>query len=345
MISVIIPAYNIERFIARAIESVVAQSFGDWELVIINDGSTDRTLEVAGRYAAADPRIKIMSQTNKGLAAVRNEGLRFAEEDYIVFIDGDDELSPEFLSVCYEIMKARDVDIVCTDNYKFKSEKKLDRVKDKIAYKINPQIEVMDGLTAAKRSLHQTGFDSSAWGKLYRREVFDSIVFKEGEVFEDLNVMYKILLNCRQVARVDIPLYFYRQRSGSIINSVSPSKLDVLKVTKRICDFAEKEKPELIEAARDRRFAAMMNILGLVVSHPGIAYKEKTKNPKEEKKSKSDINVKKAKDLEALCLEYIKGQRKNTLLNKEARLKNRIGALLAYLPYPILRFILKRAYY
>lgn len=345
MISVIIPAYNIERYIARSIESVIAQSFGDWELIVINDGSTDCTVDIAGRYAAADPRIKILSKANKGLAATRNEGLCIAEGDYIVFLDGDDEMSSEFLRICYEIMKAQDADVVCTDNYKFKSEKKLDRVRDKITYKTKPRIEVMDGLKAAKRSLYQTHFDSSAWGKLYRRKVFDGIIFKEGEVFEDLNVMYKILLNCRRVARVDIPLYFYRQRSGSIINSVSSSKLDVLKVTKRICDFAEKEKPELIEAARDRRFAAMMNILGLVISHPGIAYKGRKKNSKEEKRSLSDINIRKAKDLESLCLEYIKSQRKNTLLNYEARLKNRIGALLSYLPYPILRFILKRVYY
>lgn len=328
MISVILPAYNAEAYIARAIESVMMQTYGDWELIVINDGSTDDTFRIASDYARRDSRIKLLSIPNAGVANARNEGLEMASGEMITFIDADDVMSKFFIGRCAVIMDEENADIVCVKHVNFRDDAELEKIITQRRYLEEKGVRVLSGEVGAEKSLYQTDTDGSLWGKMYRREVFEGVRFIPGEIYEDLNVMYRLMLASKRVALVDADLYYYCfKRGDSEINSLKESRLDVLKVTKRICD-STRENPELYKAACDRRFAACMNIMGLLLASPGMV------------KDSSRRAV-----IERECWEYVKKMRKATLMNKNARLKNRLGALLTILlPHPLLNIILAKVY-
>lgn len=210
MISIIIPVYNIEKYIEKCISSVVGQTFSDFELLLVNDGSTDSSHEICSNWAKKDSRIKVLSKENGGVSSARNLGLDCAAGDYIFFLDGDDWISEDCLEKLHQKM-TENVDLVISD-YR--------EVDDKDYHStLNLQHKHYEGMISrldAICDVYQSQiYPKVIWGKLYRRELWDDIRFNHMAYSEDTYAMFQVLEKCEHIYLIDEPLYYYLQRASS----------------------------------------------------------------------------------------------------------------------------------
>lgn len=329
-VSIIVPAYNAEKLLPDTVASVISQSFRDWELLIVNDGSADSTPLLAQKFAADDNRIKLINRENGGLSAARNSGIDAASGEYISFLDADDIWHKDFLSILVKVADESGADISAATFFEF--ENSSDSMPDysKLNVDAIPHF-LFSAVEAYSMVLYQTPprkfskrLDSSAWGKLYVRKIFDENRFTEGIWYEDLDFCSRVFPSSNKIVFLPIALYGYRQHPASFLHTFSLSRLDVLDVTDNIYNsisnlkFPLDVRLALQSAARTRRFAAHYNMIILLLNN----------------------NVK-DKSLIRRCLDVIRDSRSEVLYNALARKKDRLGALLAYLPAPILCALLK----
>jgi len=291
MVSVIVPVYNGEKYLGECLDSILDQTYGDIEVIVVDDGSTDATAEIIRRYASADPRVRYFFKDNGGLSSARNFGLRNANGELVTFVDADDKIAPRFCEIM--LSELGDADIAkCGFSHKSTHHIPSPSVRLSPSYFI-------------EKTLYQTQFHNSAWAAVYRRSLFDKVQFAEGLYYEDLDIFYKLVeASGKDVVWVGSPLYYYRENQGSFINTFTPKRLDVLAVTEQI----EKHyaSTEIARAARNRRFSANYN-MALLCGLNGRT------------------------DISRQCWALVKSYRKEVLSDSDSRLKNRIGAAVSYL--------------
>lgn len=255
MVSVIIPVYNTEKYLRQCLDSVLAQTYSDWEAILVDDGSTDTSGTICDEYADADTRVKVLHTANAGVSAARNTALDSACGEWLTFVDADDMLAPDALELW--IKTARNTGCLCvTARFSRKTE-----VVIRKHHLTRTKIYNWENLTI--RSLHQLkGTDTSSCGKLLHRTIFDDgLRWPKGSRFEDLAllpILYeRVGALGSKVASMETPLYCYRHVPGSFMdNPCSPAYADLFAVTKKIEDWAADKSPALRRAARNRRFAA-----------------------------------------------------------------------------------------
>lgn len=300
MISVIIPAYNAQAYLRECLESVLAQSFSDWEAVIVNDGSTDSTCDIAAGFTERDSRFRLVSIPNGGLSSARNAGIAVARGQWLTYLDSDDTFYPNALAkLMAAASAAENIDIVVGG---------LSRSRD-VAAATDGRVEIMSGLTALEQGLYQRSVTTSACAKLFRRGVVEDIRFPDGLYYEDLLYCVETLRRSARVAVIGDVIYYYRDNPSSFINTFSPRRLDVLQVTARVEGMLEGDEV-LQRAARDRRLSACFNIYGLLAVHDRDG-------------RHSDVSCR--------CWRLIKDYRRDSLFNPQVRLKNKLGILLSYM--------------
>ncbi len=309
MVSLILPAYNAERYIGECIDSVLAQTYPDFELLIIDDGSVDATGEICDRYAVSDSRIRVVHTSNRGMSAARNTGLDMRRGDVVGFIDADDAVHPRFIEILLDAMKRTGSDLAAAG---YINEGSVD-FKTVNVSDVEPR--VYKPLKTLEMMLYQK-IDSAIWGKLYSSRLFDSLRFVDGLWYEDLQISVPLYMSALSVVRVDAPLYFYRRHSDSFIMSYSLKRFDILKVTEDIEKWAEQECTELVDAARARRFSAAYNVLRMVYNNPQADHSHDNE-----------------------CHRIIKQRRKMILFNPHVRSKNRAGAIISYMGPHIVKLI------
>ena len=215
LVSIIAPVYNVERFVAQCIESVIAQTFQDWEFILIDDGATDRSGIICDEYAAKDRRIKVVHKANTGLSDSRNLGLGMASADIISFIDSDDWMEPDMLEKMYRTLMDTGADIaVCGvfKDYPGKRTFKCPLKQDTMLTRDQALFLIMDD----KRIY------SYVWDKLYRKEML--VEKMPSRMYEDYSTTPKWFSHAKSVAICNVPLYHYRQRKGSIDHHVNPQR-------------------------------------------------------------------------------------------------------------------------
>ena len=202
-VSIIIPVYNVEKYLEKCLDSVVNQTFENIEILVVNDGTKDNSQNIIDEYKKKYPqKIKSFIKENGGLSDARNYGIKNATGEYITFIDSDDYIDKEMIEKLYSKIKECNADISVCECY-FKYETKQKRVE------IN--IENNDTIENLITKLFPT-----AWGKLYKREIFTDIEFKKGIWFEDFECLMRVYPIIKKVAVVNEPLYYYIQREQSI---------------------------------------------------------------------------------------------------------------------------------
>ena len=213
LISVIVPAYNIKNYISDCLNSILAQDFLGYEIVIVNDGSTDDTPKICSKYAEKYNKIKVIHQKNAGLSAARNTGIKNAKGKYLAFIDGDDIIDKNFLSRLYQAIETTGSDIAICNFIEF-SETVPTSAKASSEIKVVNRDEAVTALL-----IKQENRDVIACNKLYKKELFKNIKFPVGEIHEDNLTTYKLLAAASKVANIEDGLYFYRRHSGSITDT------------------------------------------------------------------------------------------------------------------------------
>lgn len=312
LISVIVPVYNTERYLAACLDSILSQSYRHLEVIVINDGSTDFSPQIAQSYSEKDDRIIVYNHSNEGLAEARNRGLEVSTGNYITFVDSDDLLLPNALEVLLDAMVSNDADIV--QGLSIRGE-----VLTKPPVRINIKSNIYTPKEAITEILYQRDFVPSACGNLYKKSLFDKIKFEKGILYEDLDIFYKLLSYCQKIVKVDFPVYFYRNTEGSILNSWKPQRLDVLKVTEHLENYIRENYPDILPAAKDRRLSANFNMYALCSIHGDS-------------------------ENAAKCWEHIRKNRRQSLFNPKVRGKNKAGILLSYLGKHIFNLAARKIY-
>lgn len=229
MISVIVPVYKVERYICRCVDSILDQTFSDFELILVDDGSPDHCGEICDAYAAKDSRIHVIHQENGGLSAARNAGIDWmlsnSDSRWVTFIDSDDWIHPDMLSALYDAAVKENVKVSICGH--INTEGETPEVQPK-PYKVtvySPE----DFLT------------SIACAKLYDRDCFETIRYPVGKVHEDEFTTYRILFQQDRLAVIDAHLYFYFQNANSIMGSPwSPKRLVSVEARKEQTDYFKK---------------------------------------------------------------------------------------------------------
>lgn len=213
-ISIIVPVYQVERYISQCIESIQAQTFYDFELILIDDGSTDSSGKICDQYAEKDARIQVVHTNNEGAAAARNIGLDLACGSYIVFVDGDDYVSEDMLLKLYETIKGSSYDLVVCDFLNIHENPTEDFCVG-LSEKTVTGREVMANLKNRKNY----GVWTIVWNKIYPRKLLEGIQFPKGKYFEDEFFSDQLYLKCNQIHMIPDVLCIHRVLSSSTMNT------------------------------------------------------------------------------------------------------------------------------
>ena len=254
-LSIIVPVYQVEAHIDECITSILDQTFRDFELTLVDDGSLDRCPAICDVYAQKDSRIRVIHQKNQGLSAARNTGLQAARGDYIGFVDSDDFIEASMYEKLLDNLEREKADISVCGRYKVWGDKKIQEQKSNV-YK------VMDSAQAlALMNTNVLGyFDVAAWDKIYKRSCFKGIEFPEGKLCEDWFVMYKLFFNAHRIVYDSIPLYNYRQRTGSITHGKKVNTMS-LAASLEVLNFVRTQQPRYV---REAQFAYVFAGIGVI---------------------------------------------------------------------------------
>lgn len=224
VISVIVPVYQVERDVERCIDSILAQSLRDFELLLVNDGSPDRSGELCLAAARRDERIRYFEKPNGGLASARNFGMERARGEYLCFVDSDDFIEPDCLAFCLERARETGADVVLC-GYLMENGKGVREIKSA------PAILAAGNLNTRMQELKTKNLIDPAWNKLYRRAFVEQNVlrFPEGELYEDTDFNLRLLACKPKIALYDRCFYHYVLHMGSITRRYNPEKLATIK--------------------------------------------------------------------------------------------------------------------
>ena len=208
------PVYNVEKYLERSIKSVLNQTFPNFELICVNDGSTDKSGHILQQIQAHDKRIKIITQKNQGLSMARNNGLKQAQGDYVYFIDSDDAIHPQTFEICMHFAKKYEAELIC-----FGFEKSDGESFDVVPFNQN-QINAVTTTCPLDFLLQSGSFKISlnVWTKFYKKELIKDISFIKGVYYEDGPYTTEVLLKHPKTVILDAKLYLYTQNMGSISN-------------------------------------------------------------------------------------------------------------------------------
>ena len=218
LVSVIVPVYNVEKYISKCLESVKEQTLTDFECLIIDDGTKDNSIEKAIKVIGDDERFKIYHKVNGGLSDARNYGIDKATGEYLFFLDSDDYIDDTLLEDTYNMAKKYDSDIVCFDMMYV-----YDNGEEKISYGADFECK------SYKDDNSVIFINNSSNNKIYRRIFMNDKRFIKGMWYEDLAVIPVWLSKANNVSHVSKPLYYYLQREGSISHSADPRIFDIYK--------------------------------------------------------------------------------------------------------------------
>ena len=243
MISIIVPIYKVEAYLKRCLDSLLNQEYQDFELVLVDDGSPDQCGEMCDEFAEKDSRIRVIHKENGGLSDARNAGLAVASGDYVTFVDSDDWVAPGYLGKMYAALMQEGADIceciaVSTDS---------EVMIENLGSGARTSFTTEEGL---KVLILDTELHQHVWNKLYKREMIEGILFEKGKTNEDEFWTYRVFGRAQKIVKLDIILYYYFQRPGSIMGeSYSLKRLDVLDAKVERQRYMEKYFPVLFDIA------------------------------------------------------------------------------------------------
>lgn len=302
LISIIIPVYNAEEYLSDCLKSVLNQTYQNFELIMINDGSTDNSMSIARKYLHADSRVKIFNQSNKGVSSARNTGIKHSLGGYVIFIDADDTVSSELLEILHANIKIYSADISCSQIANIKSSDDQWDYSD-----ANPEVVTYSGFQALEQMLYHKGIYMGPCAKLYKKsaiaqELFDSNI----QITEDLDFNYRVLKRSDRVCVSLRKLYFVLLHTNSATSrEYRRQRIQAIEVSKRILNDVSSNYIELLSSAQN-----MLFMMAFLIIYTYGANMEKADRD--------------------LCRRIIIQERKTVLLDTKSRFRIRMYALGSY---------------
>jgi len=266
LVSIIVPIYNAEKYLDSCIQSVLRQTYTNWELILIDDGSTDKSGRIAEEYGFADERITVFHQKNLGVSLARNQGIDEATGNYVVFLDADDELIEDCLAKTVNIAEETNADVVAG-----RSCENQELFQDRI---------IWTGAEALENSLKDHLFTYSACAKLIRREFIGKTRFTPDiRINEDSYFVFQLLCKQNVFVLTNDVIYFYRANSESSSRTVFSEKyFDILKVSDLKYKKIEEQFPQMHDLAKNMLLKARMNVLRILAVRTRDEYRDVEKN-------------------------------------------------------------------
>ena len=212
LVSIIIPIYKVEKYLQRCVDSILKQSYRNLEIILVDDGSPDKCGEICDKYAQTDSRIIVVHKKNGGLSSARNAGLDICKGDFIMFVDSDDWVEPNFCEAALQLALTKKVDCVAFGYYEYQNNKRTP------FHTNQPRI-----IGAEEAITHLIRIDevifNLAWNKIYHRRLFNNLRYPVGRLFEDQGTTYKAFILAEKIYVSDLVLYHYDRRGDSITGS------------------------------------------------------------------------------------------------------------------------------
>ena len=303
-ISVIVPVYNVEKYLKQALDSIIAQTFTDWECILVDDGSTDNSGEICEEYGRLDPRFIVVHKENSGLSGARNRGIQEARGKFIGFVDSDDHVPADYLEILHDLILRNDADVAIGNILR-------EYIGFTRATNFAEVETVIEGCDVMLEYQKQRKMSGHACNKLFRREVITT-PFPIGIVIEDLYTLTDWLQNARKVVITPAIVYNYRMRKGSLLNSrFVKQNLDFINNSMRLATITHNLYPDKFTA--EQRDAAYL--WKAVSGAKAIARKERNKEAREEAIEEISQII---KDIEIPSKKFLKGRtRRRAKLLKE----------------------------
>ena len=256
LVSVVIPVYNVEPYLHECVASVVEQTYTNIEIILVDDGSTDSSGTLCDEFALSDSRICVFHKKNGGLSDARNYGILRSHGSLISFIDSDDYVSSNYIMHLYQALVRGKTDIATTSICIFREgeppkEHKRDTAK----------LHVYDACEALEDMLYMRHLEPNAFPKIYKKELFDTIQYPVGKLYEDIATTTKLIDKAGKIAYLDENDYYYRIRPNSIqTSSFNPKKLDLLDQLNVVKSIVQTKYPSAINAYYSKEQSALFNL-------------------------------------------------------------------------------------
>lgn len=313
-ISIIIPVFNVEKYIYKCITTVCNQKNTDIEILIINDGTLDNSIEIVKQID--DNRIRIINQENGGLSSARNTGIKNAKGQYIAFVDSDDWVDVNIYKKLYNIAIDNDCDIVQCDFYKAYSE------FENFNLNTEKRIDILNSNQALQNLYNEKYIQTIVvWNKIYKKELFNNIEFPKGKLHEDEFTTYKLLYKAKKIGITNESLYYYRQTPNSIMNKkFNIKRLDILEALEERIEFMNKINNYDLYLKSLQKYEFLLRKMFFLC-------KTEIKN-----------NKSLLKEIKQKQITIFKGY----LFNKNISIKNKIGFIIFLLNNDLYKFIKKQ---
>ncbi|MCQ2173660.1 MAG: glycosyltransferase [Bacteroidales bacterium] len=237
-VSIIVPIFNVAEYLPDCLESVGRQMQSDWELILVNDGSTDGSLDICKEFAVGKTNVRVIDSSHNGISEARNAGTAAASGKWICYLDGDDWLAEDAVATLLDFAIANECDVV-QGGFFYAYEDRLlydSRTPDKV---------VLENMEAMRELVINDRIKNFAWGKLYRASLVKEVKFPEGCFFEDVYWQHLVIHRIRRYGIVSKPLYYYRQRESGISGKFSGRNLFLAKGCEERLSFIQKNYPDL----------------------------------------------------------------------------------------------------
>ena len=301
-ISVIVPVYKVEQYLRKCVDSIIKQTYSNLEIILIDDGSPDNCPIICDEYAMKDNRVVVIHKKNGGLSDARNVGIAKSTGKYITFVDSDDYIASDYIEYLYKLILSANGDVSIVLPQIFYDNQEQVAINNK-----KESIRIYDSKSALLTMLYQKKFNTSAWGKLYSKKIFEDVVFPVGNIYEDISTIYKTLLKSKVIVYSNQKKYYYLKRNDSIMGrSFKEKDMDYIYQAESMYNSIKNIDKEIEIAARCRLINANFSVLKKIYK-----YDKKNKNLK-------------------LIIANIKSMRKGILFNKEVRIKTRVAVLFSY---------------
>ena len=259
LISVLIPIYNVEPYIRECLESVLLQTYPNFEVVVVDDGSTDKSPQICKEYLKKIKNFSFVEKENKGVSSARNRCIQEAHGEYYTFIDGDDVVEKTYLSELFALCHEKNVPLSACNHW-IEGKQKRKRFT-------HTSSQVITAYQACRNVLYHNIPDISLWGKLYAAKLFTELKFPEGQIYEDTYCIAELLLRAKLIAYTSTPLYHYRLRAQSISRgSFGKEKLEFLLAVEHLCKIILEKFPQLYSGCIRRKVHAALSVRRYLVN-------------------------------------------------------------------------------
>lgn len=256
-ISVIVPIYNVENYLARCVDSILAQTYGNLEIILVDDGARDSSGGICDQYAAKDSRVRVIHKENGGLSSARNAGIEAASGEYLSFVDSDDWIEPDTYEHMLGLLRKYGAKLACAGRYDVDGS-----TGERTLGLCPPKEEVIPAEELVGRIFLWDNCDSSACDKLFHRSLFETYRYPVGVVSEDVSVMYRVILGAGRAVLCDKPVYNYFHRPDSISTaSISEKTFHYSRHTAKIYEDIRENHPNILPQAAFLRVRSLYHLL------------------------------------------------------------------------------------